>query len=87
MTAPQISDFLGSLNAGDSIDFSWNNDPKCPHCGHVSYVADQEWYHLYDEGEHDVECPACERPFIVSTHVTYTFCTDEQDDLEENSNA
>ena len=70
-----------ALEAGDSWDFRWNKDPKCPSCGAEARVSDQEWWHLYEEGEHTVECPICERAFMVSTAVEYRFSTDEQEEI------
>lgn len=71
---------LAALNAADSLDFWRNDDPKCPHCGTVVSVSENELWHLYEEGEHEIECNACDQPFMVSTNVTYSFSTDEQED-------
>jgi hypothetical protein len=73
---------LAALRDGHSLDFRYEAHPKCPHCGHVCDVSDNEWWHLYQEGEHEVECPSslCELPFTVSTYVRYSFSTDEQED-------
>lgn len=68
-----------ALDNGHAMDFRWERNPVCPHCRHVCSVHDEEWWHLYDEGEHDVECPICEHAFVVSTSVEYRFCTDEQE--------
>lgn len=58
----------------------WGNDhPKCPHCGEVCDVNENEWYRLYEEGEHEVSCPHCDEDFSVSTTVRYKFSTDKQD--------
>lgn len=63
----------------DRLDY-WRQDlPKCPHCGDECSVVDNEWWHLYEEGEHEVTCPSCENNFQVSTHVSFSFSTDEQD--------
>jgi len=66
-------------DAMDRLEFFGCQDPKCPHCGEVCIVGDNEWYKLYEEGEHDVCCPHCDEDFSVSTRVSYTFSTDHQE--------
>ena len=53
---------------------------KCPHCGEVCDVGANDWWRLYEEGEHEVSCPHCDGDFSVSTRVSYSFSTDEQED-------
>lgn len=60
----------------------WGADhPKCPHCGTVCDISDNDWWKLYEEGEHEVSCPSCGDDFTVSTRVSYSFSTDTQEDL------
>lgn len=73
---------LQALNSGHSFDFRWEKHPRCPHCGATCDIDRNDWYHLYEEGEHEVECPLCDLPFAVSTHVEFTFSTDEQGDFK-----
>lgn len=61
----------------------WRADqPKCPHCGESCDISDNDWWRLYEEGEHEVSCPHCDGDFTVSTAVSYSFSTDEQEDDE-----
>jgi hypothetical protein len=76
-----MAERLSALSDGNRWDFAYEAEPKCPHCGYVCNVADNDWYQLYEEGEHEVECPLCEQGFTVSTHVQHSFSTDEQEDL------
>lgn len=69
-----------ALRKGNSWEFMFTNSPKCPHCGHDCSVLDNEWWFLYEEGEHDVECPSCDKEFSVSTHVSHSFSTDHLPD-------
>ncbi len=78
------TDKFRALRDGDSLDFWGLKDPKCPHCGDDLSVVDQEWWHLYEEGEHEVECPHCCEEFTVSTRVSYSFSTDTLYDTEED---
>ena len=77
--------FQALQNCTDAVErlkFRGNDNPKCPHCGETIDVAQHEQWELYDEGEHDMECPHCEREFVVSTNITYSFSTDEQEAAE-----
>jgi len=61
-------------------DYWGTDNPRCPHCGEVCDVADNGWWKLYEEGEHDVTCPHCDEDFSVSTRVSYSFSTDSQEE-------
>lgn len=63
---------------GDCCEFWGNDEPKCPHCGANCPVSENEWYELYEEGEHEVTCPDCDMDFIVSTNVSFSFTTQDQ---------
>ena len=65
-------------------DFWGKRQPKCPHCGEECEVHENEWREIYEEGEHEVECPHCEGEFIVSTRVSYSFDTSEQDGMDDD---
>lgn len=64
-----------------ALEFWGNENPLCPHCGEKCEVVEHEWWKLYEEGEHEVCCPYCDADFSVSTRVTYSFSTDEQEGL------
>lgn len=71
---------LAALKAGDAYDFWGLDDPKCPHCGEVYSVHDNEAWELYEDGTHEADCPECEMQFTVTTNVSYSFSTDEQEE-------
>ena len=65
---------------GELPDGYWGADhPKCPHCGHVCGISENDWWDLYEEGEHEKACPACGGEFAVSTRVSFSFSTDQQE--------
>jgi transposase-like protein len=71
--------------AKSSMDFWGNSNPKCPHCGTEFNIQNNEAWSLYnDNGLHRVDCPTCEREFSVETRCSYTFSTDEQDEVDED---
>lgn len=45
---------------------------RCPACGHTMDTND-EMHELYEEGEHEVYCGACDYQFEISTQVSFTF--------------
>ncbi|MCY1228223.1 hypothetical protein D9M72_405240 [compost metagenome] len=64
---------------GGRMSFWGNKQPKCPHCGKEIDIGSNDWWRLYEEGCHEVECPECEEPFSVVTRVSYSFSTDSQE--------
>lgn len=71
--------------AKSSMDFWGNSNPKCPHCGTEFNIQENEAWSLYNDNDrHDVDCPTCEREFSVETRCSYTFSTDEQDEIDED---
>lgn len=62
----------------------WGKDqPVCPHCGHECDVSENDWWRLYDEGEHEVSCPHCNEDFTVNTRVSFSFDTDSQEGIDD----
>ena len=75
---------FAALKAARDIGRDWwgysgNNDPKC-HCGATCDIQHNEWWDVYEEGEHTKERPHCGGEFLISTRVSYSFSTDQQDD-------
>ena len=65
------------LNKENWADY-WENDaPICPYCDYVLDMADFE--ELYRLGRHGIDCPSCGLPFAITTNVSITFSTDEQE--------
>ena len=79
MTDKEFKALRQSETNNSDYEFRGNKSPKCPHCGKYCDISEYEWYDLYEEGEHEKECPSCDREFSISTHVKYTFNTDEQE--------
>jgi len=69
------------LNSKNSFDYWGNDSPKCPHCDEEIGVGDNDLYRIYEEGEHQVDCPQCDQPFMVSTRISHSFSTDRQPEL------
>ena len=61
---------------GSELDFWGLRHPRCPHCGAEIDVSANDLWRIFEEGEHDIDCPYCDEEFEVSTRVSYTFSTD-----------
>lgn len=70
-------------DADHSSEFWGNNQPKCPHCGNDFDIEYNEAWHLYEEGDHEVECNSCDLMFSVAVRVTFSFSTDEQEEDDD----
>lgn len=76
-----MSEKLAALKEGGWGAFSGLPQPKCPHCGEVYDITDNEAWQLYSDDErHDVECPSCDEEFQVTSRANWSFSTDEQED-------
>lgn len=69
----------------ERLEFWGCEQPRCPHCGQSIDISENELWRLYEEGEHELECPYCNADFSVSVNVSYSFSTDDQDMDEEDS--
>lgn len=62
---------------------------RCPHCGNSFDPSETDYYELYGDGEHTVNCFDCGKDFTVETSVSYTFTSpplktsDNQDEEED----
>ena len=72
-----------AIKRGDELDFWGNPQPRCPHCETIFNIQDNEAWELYKEGDHEIECTACELEFKVQVNVEFTYSTDEQEDMDE----
>jgi len=59
---------------------------RCPKCT-TSYLPDAfKEYSIFEEGEHDVDCPKCNYFFIIETKISYSFESPalDEDDFDED---
>jgi uncharacterized Zn-finger protein len=64
------------------LSFFANKNPKCPHCGEDFDIDRNEAWFLYDESDtHDVDCPRCDMEFRVNPIASWSFSTDEQEEV------
>lgn len=60
------------------LDYMCNQAPKCPHCDSEIDVSGNELYQLYEDGEHEITCPKCDKQFLVVSQQYWMFSTDLQ---------
>jgi hypothetical protein len=73
-----------ALREQGSWEFFGNAEPLCPHCAAHCSIDQNEWWHLYSDGEiHTVECPSCVREFEVRSSASWSFSTDDQEVMAE----
>ena len=78
-----------AIRAEDSrrFEFIANKGPKCPHCGEEIDIVEHELWQLYDDQDQDIECPHCDNDFHVQIHVSYSYSTDDQPDMDDEPEA
>jgi len=61
---------------------------RCPKCNTTFEAQIFLDFDIYEEGDHDVDCPECGYFFIVETSVTYTFASPAVvDEIEDDSDS
>ena len=66
------------LTNDNSLDYWGNGTPKCPFCDKDIDISEHDMYCLYEEDDHDIDCPYCEKTFIVISSCKWTFDTNKQ---------
>ena len=53
----------------------------CPYCGYAmdTCYGYEDFPELYEEGEHEIECPECEKTYIMETNISYNYETRRND--------
>jgi len=63
----------------------WGNRlPICPYCDFEIDLSRFDLYELYNEGDHHIDCPHCERKISIISRCNWSFDTDEQDEPDES---
>ena len=69
------------LNEENRLDYWSNGQVRCPHCDCEFEPGQEDMYDLYEEETHEVECPVCNREFLVNinTAIIFKYSTDDQE--------
>lgn len=61
---------------------TWSEDYViCPYCGEAleTNVGYPDFPEIYEDGDHELECPECGKTFILNTIVSYSWETSKKD--------
>ncbi len=59
---------------------TWSSDYViCPYCGEAlkTDLGYEDFPEIYEDGEHELDCPECGRIFILNTCVSYSWETEK----------
>jgi hypothetical protein len=71
-----------SLEA-DKGEVDHDNIIRCPHCKDTWEAGADDDYEVYAEGEHDKSCSSCDKDFVITTHVSYSFTSPPLEEEKE----
>lgn len=54
---------------------------RCPKCGNIEEVDFE--MNIWEAGEHDVHCSACDHKYVIETEVSYSFVSPPRLDDED----
>ena len=72
-----FDDFYEQAEDGEEFD-TWSSDfVICPYCGYAipTDFGYEDFPEIYEDGDHDLECPECEKTFVLETSVSYSWET------------
>ena len=72
-----FDEFQEEAEEGEKFD-TWHTDfVICPHCGYAipADLPYEDFPELYEDGSHEIDCPECEKQFILETNVSYSYET------------
>lgn len=69
-------------------EFSHNDKLRCLKCGYIWDVGEHDtWeYGIYEDGDHEIDCPECYFEFKINTHVRYLFVSPPLKEEKNESN-
>ncbi len=84
----KIQDSINEAEPDEKVDTFSTDYVVCPYCGNgmETDLGYEDFPEIYEEGDHEIECPECENTFILNTSVSYSWET-EKLKSEENHNA
>lgn len=83
----KIQDAIKTAEPGEKINTFSTDYVICPYCGNgmETNCGYEDFPEIYEEGDHEIKCPECEKLFILSTSVSYSWETEKaESEVEEN---
>lgn len=79
--AEYAAEIKRQITSGEKTEVDCESEIYCPYCGEeIELEPCDDSDILYCDGEHEVECPLCEKVFIVNTSVSYSYDTSRKDE-------
>ena len=72
------------IQSGEATETSCEDKIYCPWCGEVYDTTDEPEI-AYGDGDHEVECVECRKPFKISTNVSISYDTERIERSNENA--
>lgn len=65
----------------EDVDTGSSDYVICPYCGEAieTCYGYEDFPELYEEGDNEIECPECEKTFIMNTSISYYYETRKKD--------
>lgn len=69
---------VADIQSGDETSTSCEDNVICPWCGCVykTNVGYADWPEIFEDGEHDMVCEECGKPFRMTTNISYSYDTE-----------
>ena len=78
-----FDEFYADAEEDEEFDTSSGDFVICPHCGYAipTDFGYEDFPELYEEGEHKITCPECDKDFVMETSISYYYETRKEEDL------
>ena len=71
-----------AIRNGEETDTGSSDYVICPYCGYAmdTRYRYEDFPELYEEDDHEIECPECEKTYIMNTSISYYYETRKVED-------
>lgn len=74
------------IRSGETTSTFAEDEVICPWCGYrygVDELGYADWPEFFEDGEHDIVCDECGKPFTLTVNVSYSYDTERAEDEDE----
>ena len=77
MELERVQMSVNEAEPGEDPDTFSSDFVICPYCGHAipTDLGYTDFPEIYEEGEHKLTCPECDKDFVMETNVSYSWKT------------
>lgn len=79
----ELKQIQSDIQSGkENVDTFSSDYVICPYCGyaHPTDYGYEDFPELYEDGEHSIECFNCEKTFVLTTMVSYSWKTEKENE-------